>query len=277
VGRDAAAATGLALVLFSACATTGPSSSDGVGYPARQRKTGYEVREASESTDIDGLAVALDHGFISQESAQDAVMRRWPELKRCYQEAGPAMAFAGGPVSLHFVVDPTGHTTDVQVRETRLGNFAVERCLVGVGRQVTFPRPQGGAEATVDYSLEFQSAGGVAVVDLPPSEVEAQVPALHARIHSACERLGADEVTATLYVEGTGAVRSAGLSADGALDAGAVTCVARALAGAVVRPAEFRGPGLGRVTVALREADLLAARDPVRPVSRHAGRRSPRR
>jgi hypothetical protein len=272
--RYAVAASGVALSLFSACATTATSTDQAVGSSSRHRSSGYQVREASESAESGGLEVALDHGFISQDAAQESVMKRWPDLRRCYQAAGPAMDFAAGPVSLRFVVDTGGRTSDVRVLETRLGNYDVERCLVGAGRKVVFPRPQGGAAATVDYALEFLSTGGIAVVDLPASEIEAEVPGLHAQIKSACDRLGAEEVSATLYLEGSGAVRSAGLSSAGALDADAMACVWDALSHARIPPAEFRGPGLGRVTVALREADLVAARDPVRPLS---ARRQPRR
>jgi hypothetical protein len=260
------------LLLLSACATssgTGAAAvADGKG-GARRGVGGYEVREASEGSDSDSrLQLHLDHGFISQEAAQEAVMRRWKDLSRCHQRAGAATRFAGGPVSLHFVIDPTGRTTDTRVTESRLGNIEVEQCLVTVGLTVVFPRPQGNASAGVDYTLEFKSTGETVVIDLPDSELALQLPRLLGRLATECGgQLGADEVSATLYVAAGGAVRSVGLAAPGELDAAAALCVATTLRRTPISLPVLRSGTIGRITVALRTADLLARAEEVRAVS----------
>jgi TonB family protein len=259
--------------LLGGCAT-GESAQEAAGTSGRSMTrgrptSGYEVREASEAADTDGLQISLQHGVISQQAAQDAVSRHFNELTRCYGEAGAAMGFAGGEVTLRFVVDARGTTSDVRVVASRLGNFEVERCLVTVGQTVQFPRPQGNAVATIDYPLEFRSTGDIPVVDLASGELEAELPALYGRLRTACNSLGADEVSATLYIDATGAVRSAGLSSAEAFDGEAGRCVSAALRRWTVRLASIEG-GVGRVTVPLTIGELVARREPSSEVRRYS-------
>jgi TonB family protein len=265
-------------VLFgcASASATGPGLGQAAA-PAR-RVSGYSVHEATDSDENDGrLQMQQDHGFISQEAAQEAVMRRWAELRSCYREAGAATAFAGGPVTLRFVVAATGAISDVQVAETRLGNFEVERCLLAASRTVAFPRPRGGAPASVDYTLEFQSTGDVAVIDFPDDAVDAKLPGLLGQqLGARCQTLGGDEVFATVYVDAAGTVRSAGLASPASLDGEAASCLARALRKARIPVPAVHGRSLGRLKIALRAADLLARTEPP-PAHTRSGRRPPRR
>jgi hypothetical protein len=260
----------LAVVAAGCASTEATREGDWRGRSLTRGKptSGYAVREAAEASDTDGLQISLEHGVISQEAAQEAVAGRLPELTRCYERAGAALAFAGGPVTLRFLVDAQGALTDVRVVESRLGNFEVESCLTEVGRGVHFPRPRGNAVATVDYSLEFRSTGTIAVIELGPEVLEAQLPALYTRLAS-CPHLGAEEVTATIYIDAAGNVRSAGLAADEPLDVTAATCVSASLRRWNVRLESVQG-GVGRVTVPLRSVDLVARREPTPEVRRYS-------
>jgi hypothetical protein len=281
--REVVLASIVAPLAWVGCATGGTGASD--GEPGRtltrgQPTSGYEVREAAESSDTDGLQISLEHGVISQDAAQEAVMARWKELTRCYGQAGPAMGFAGGPVTMRFMVDGRGVTADVRIVDSQLGNFEVERCLVGVGRTIAFPQPKGNATAHIDYTLEFRSTGAIAVMDLPVDELNAQLPALVTRLAGACEGLGAEEVAATLYIDAAGAVRSVGLASPAPFDETAGHCISESIRHWSVRLAAIQG-GVGRVTVPLRSGDLVARRDTSTEGRRYsrssAGRARPRR
>jgi TonB family protein len=65
------------------------------------------------------------------------------EIRSCYQRAGKAQRYAAGKVTLRFLVSGAGQTDDVLVVESNLGNYGVERCLVEVGRRITFKAPEG--------------------------------------------------------------------------------------------------------------------------------------
>jgi hypothetical protein len=256
--RKLACASTIAAIWLAGCASQSTSLTAASGSLTRGHRTsGYEVHEASETTDTDGLQVALQHGVIRQEAAQEAITARLRELTRCYGQAGPAMDFAGGVVSLRFIVDARGATTEVRVIESQLGNFEVERCLMSVGAAVKFPRPLGNATATVDYSLEFRSTGEVPVQELPAGQLDAELPALHARLYAECQRLGADQVSATVYFDAAGTVRSSGLASPEPVDAAAASCVSTVVRRWHLHAGAVHG-GVGRVTVPLRAADLVA-------------------
>jgi outer membrane biosynthesis protein TonB len=176
----------------------------------------------------DGLQVTGEQGFLSQGDAEAAIQRRWSELVRCYEEAGSARDFAGGPVQLRFFVDAQGRVADVHVLESRLGNFDVERCLVRIGRTILFPRPQGGLQTSFEYSLEFRSSGAQPVVDLPGGALDQALAASLAQVTAECGPIGG-EVTATLYVDPLGTVLSVGLASSGPLPEELAACLARSL------------------------------------------------
>jgi hypothetical protein len=247
-------------LLLVGCATRGVSGPTSAGRVEAVRQGGFAVHEAGDEPEGDGLQVSLDHGFISQEAAQDAVMLRWPQLRRCQSAGGAASAFASGAVTLRFMVAPGGQTAAVQVSDSRLGNHEIEECLLAVGRTVTFPRPQGGAEATVDYTMEFQSTGEVPVVD-----VAAEDPRIQAQLAQAAARCDSpgSEVTATVYIDAAGAVRSSGLASTAPLAEATATCLAQALRHTPLPPRLVAGASLGRVTVPLPSTDLIARDAPV--------------
>jgi len=215
-------ALAFALALAGACATTaaGPP-------PAPASAEAWSPAPPADSEN-DGLQLTGEQGFLSQGDAEAAIQRRWSELVRCYEEAGSARDFAGGPVKLRFFVDVQGRVADVHVLESRLGNFDVERCLVRIGRTIAFPRPQGGMQTSFEYSMEFRSSGAEPVVDLPGGALDQALSASLAEITAQCGPIEG-EVTATIYVHPTGTVLSVGLASSGPLPEPLATCLARSL------------------------------------------------
>jgi TonB family protein len=202
-----------------------------------------------------------EHGAIDRDEAEAAIADNWPRLKNCYQEAGDAMAFAEGGVTLRFDVDVSGRTTGVEVIESKLGNFAVESCLGGVARAVRFPRPHGGARARVEYTLEFRSTDERPVLELPRDATDVMRLGLLTHVHTACGSLGANDIEVTAYVDRRGHVASAGLGSKTTVAPERAACAATALATAVVggNPAPD-GDALVRLTFGMSDADLSGAR-----------------
>jgi TonB family protein len=255
---------------LGACATESAAVSESGAPAASGRTRSYTVRAAAgDDPEVGGVELQAEHGYISQEDAEDAIKDHWRDLVRCYDEAGAARAFAGGAVRLRFMVDLAGRVSAVQVLESRLGNFAVERCLVSVARTITVARPKGGT-ASFEYSLEFRSTGELAVIDLPEGQLDGSITAWLPQLAADCRQLGVDEMTATLYIEPHGVVRSVGFASTATLDADAADCVAQSLRRWNV-PVPVKA-GVCRTTLALHNRDLLDPPAPP-PVARPAARR----
>jgi hypothetical protein len=281
MGRRFALAAGL---VIAGCATAEPApepaaaSRQAEPAPRRPRRpSGYQVRQADEARDPDAMAVRLEHGFLVQEDAEEAIRTRWSQLTGCYQEAGAAREFAGGPVKLRFMVDASGRSGDVLVLQSRLGSFPVERCLIGVGRTIVFPRPEGGS-TNFDYTMEFRSTGRTPVMELSPDEVLPLLPALLPKLAAECQQLGAEALDVTLYIGSHGAVKSLGFAAAAALDPASAQCLSDAIHHWVLPLESVQGRALGRVTIALRNEDLLAAaqQQPTHRTGAHRSSRSRR-
>ena len=254
--------TPLVLCLAAGCGTSGAGGSGTSGGTLSSGRTsGYEVREARTDRDGDDtgpLAMRAEEGSLDQEDAQEAIGRHFRKLVRCYDQAGAARDYAGGPVTLRFVVDLDGRALGVHVLQSSLGSFEVERCLTTTALQIRFPRPHGNGRAQVEYSLEFRSTGEVPVVDLPADAATAALPALLTRVGADCHDLGVDEVTATVYVDRRGAVRSLGFSSQAPFPEASAACVAQAVRATPI-PVQIHGEAMGRALIALRNQDV---RDP---------------
>ncbi|HEY0705485.1 MAG TPA: AgmX/PglI C-terminal domain-containing protein [Polyangia bacterium] len=202
-----------------------------------------------------------EQGSIDRDEAEAAIADNWPRLKNCYQEAGSAMTFAEGGVTLRFDVDVSGRTTGVEVIESKLGNFAVETCLGGVARAVRFPRPHGGGRARVEYTLEFRSTDERPVLELPREVTDDVRVGLLAHLHATCGALGANDTEATAYVDRRGHVASAGFGGKTPLAPERAACAANALAQAVVPHSHASdGDALVRLSFGMSDVELDGAR-----------------
>ena len=244
------------MALGLGCATTGGEGQGSIVQKPARRPS----EAANDASNSDGVAMAAERGSLDREEAEGAIASRFDTLKRCYEEAGDAMAFASGTVMLRFDVAVDGRTLGVSVLQSRLGNYAVERCLSQAGQAIRFPRPHGNGRATFEYSLEFRSSEERAVVDLPSDVAIAVRPALVQRLYGDCNAQGLGEMEATLYLDRRGQVHSAGLAAKLPIAAASAACAVGSLARApIALPTAVPGDALGRLTVAVTSADLVAA------------------
>src|SRR5262249_21847031 len=142
---------------------------------------------------------------------EDALQARFEDVRACYERAGKAQEYAGGRVLLRFLIAGDGHAQDVWVVESSLGNYAVERCLVAVGRSLVLKAPTGHKATTFDYPVEFRSTNGMAVLEIDGIKIDHDVAAFMPQL-AACGRLAKETVAAIMYIEPTGFPGSVGLA-----------------------------------------------------------------
>ncbi|HET6146945.1 MAG TPA: TonB family protein [Polyangia bacterium] len=171
------------------------------------------------------MQVRNELGVIETADVEAVLEGHFDEIRGCYQRAGKAQRYAGGKVTLRFRVGGGGQAEDVLVVESNLGNYGVERCLVGVGRRITFKAPEGNRATTFDYPVEFRSTQELAVLDVNDgAKIERDISGLLPRL-AACGRLATDDVTAIMYIEPSGFPGSVGLSAATNLDEAVAGCI----------------------------------------------------
>jgi TonB family protein len=189
---------------------------------ARPAPESHGIRQATPEAD---MQVQNELGVVETADVQDALEGHFDEIRACYQRAGKAQRYAGGKVTLRFRVGGNGQAEDVLVIESNLGNYGVERCLVDVGRRITFKAPEGRKPTTFDYPVEFHSTHELAVLDLNDgAKIEHDISGLLPRL-AACGRLASDDVTAIMYIEPSGFPGSVGLAAETNFDEVVAGCI----------------------------------------------------
>jgi hypothetical protein len=204
----ACALAGTLAQLTSGCATDDEArraadEQERLAEAARSDAPKHPGRHAPEADPVPGMKVDSELGVMDTADVEDTLQARFDDVRACYERAGKAREYAGGRVVLHFLVDGTGHAEDVWVVESTLGNFEVERCLVGVGRSVVFPAPSG---HKIDRDLATF------------------LPQL-----ASCGPLSREPVNAIIYIDPTGFPGSVGLAVGSALDESAGQCVVRTI------------------------------------------------
>jgi len=170
------------------------------------------------------MAMQNEIGVVQDVDVEQVIEVHFDDIRNCYQRAGKAQKYAGGKVTLRFLIGGSGQAEDVLVIASDLGNYGVERCLVDVGRHLTFKAPEGHKATTFDYPVEFRSTHEMAVMDLDGSKIEHDISGLLPRL-AACGRLAADDVTAIMYIEPSGFPGSVGLAAATNFDESVAGCI----------------------------------------------------
>jgi TonB family protein len=143
--------------------TLGATSCGGGGASRRGEPDGQHHLTSSTSAHDgderdDGVVLASSRGVLEPEQVRAAVEPHSNEVSGCYLSRVGARRWLGGRVTLRWKIAPRGGITDVQIIESDLGAWPVERCLLEVARRMQFPEPRGGpAEFTVPF--EFSATG----------------------------------------------------------------------------------------------------------------------
>jgi TonB family protein len=162
------------------------------------------------------------------------------QLEACYTEKVGRRRWLGGQVTLKWWIQKDGTVTQVQIAESDLGAWPVEKCLLDLARQMNFAAPKGG-DADFSLPLEFSAKGRP--ITLGEEETTAQVtPRLADLVECRRGDGGAalavpDDLVVTAYVGTRGKVQSVGFAAAGEVavpDAWA-ECAARKIQGWTLR------------------------------------------
>jgi TonB family protein len=177
-----------------------------------------------------GMTVENELGILDTEDVEATMRDHFDEVRGCYHRAGKAQRYAGGRVMLRFLIGGDGIAQDVLVIESTLGNYEVERCLVEVGRRITFHAPTGHKATTFEYPVEFRSTNQLAVLEVDGLKLDHDLSVLMPQL-AACGRLASEDASAIIYIEPNGFPGSVGLSAGSTLDEEVGDCMVKAIRG----------------------------------------------
>lgn len=160
-------------------------------------------------------------GTVDVAAVQQALERSAGAIEGCYKQHAGSKRYVGGEVRLRVRVARDGAVRSTTV-DSDLGAWEVERCLIGVARDMRFGKPRGG-EAVVELPLSFPPRAAAEAGD--GDELAGKLGAL-----ARCGKARAVLVTA--YVGPGGRITTAGFSSERPLPEGWGDCAldrARAL------------------------------------------------
>jgi hypothetical protein len=210
------------VLLLAACSHAPPKKEE----PAPQAAAAAPV--APRKDPDEDMQVTGTLGTLNDEEVSGPFQRRWDEITQCYQDAKSKLWYLGGKVELKIRIDKTGAPKSTFVSSSTVGSYDVERCILGIARELQFSRPHGGSEAEFTYPIEFRGKGAVTTWDEGRVTPHIKKPKNRKDV-SECKKQSPNGMPAqlmmTMYVAPGGKITSAGLAADAPLDDAFAACL----------------------------------------------------
>jgi TonB family protein len=227
-----ATVSGTGMMMTAGCAADSGAREASADKPMKRRRAGRAGQAGSFESSAGASEMTLENevGVYDGKDLDAALGEHKDEIRDCYERAGKAQRYAGGQVTLRFLVGGDGTPGDVLVIASDLGNYDVERCLVETGRRIKFPAPDGRKATTFEYPVEFRSTNQLAVLDADGLKVDHDLSVFLPQL-AACGQLAANDANAIMYIEPNGFPGSVGLAAGSTLDEDVGDCMVQTIRG----------------------------------------------
>jgi TonB family protein len=94
-------------------------------------------------------------GSLDRSLIDEVIKRHMNQIRYCYQRELTKNPSLGGKIVVKFVIAKDGTVSKANIKETTMGNPAVEECVLGRFRRMQFPKPKGGGIVIVSYPFLF--------------------------------------------------------------------------------------------------------------------------
>jgi hypothetical protein len=94
-------------------------------------------------------------GSLDKKVIKDVIREHHGEVRACYEVELAKQPDLNGRVLSQFTISATGNVVAVVLRDSTVGNPAIEECLRRRLLTWTFPKPRGGGNVDVVYALNF--------------------------------------------------------------------------------------------------------------------------
>ena len=229
------------LLLASSCAAVAPPSPEAA-------KPVIEDIEEELQLGTGPLSLESEIGGMSQYGVERRLAELHPRFIRCVEQASQRLSAIGGRVNVRMRVDRSGNVRWAYLSDTTLGDREAELCVLELVKGRRWPRPKSG-EGLAETSFEVEAAES-------PRELNAARASgftYQARVATrACRKGVPGAFTATVYVNDSGEVLSAGVAPPDETGESASDCIATALLGVRARGLVATRDAPAKVSVLIR-------------------------
>lgn len=94
-------------------------------------------------------------GALDRSLIDEVIKRHMNQIRYCYQREMTRDPSLAGKVVIRFTIAGDGSVSQASVKESTMGNGAVESCITGRFMRMQFPEPRGGGVVIVSYPFLF--------------------------------------------------------------------------------------------------------------------------
>jgi hypothetical protein len=164
------------------------------------------------------IQVTGTRGVLAAQDIQAGLAPHVAAMDACYKDQLKQKKFVSGKLTVEILVARTGQVGRARVMESDVGDWAVEKCVLGVARGMTFAKPKGGdGQALFQVPLNL-SSDQTPLETWPEEQVAGAVADKRAQLDACAGQAGGAPpagVTVTLYVGNRGEVKAVGFASSG--------------------------------------------------------------
>jgi hypothetical protein len=214
--------------LFAGCAAPAKSVPD-IVYRPRPKPVVQPSREEREAKADARVAVRGIEGTLSNYDVRHTMEKRGAEFGACHEPRARRMPRLAGNIEFAIRVTPEGAVSQVQVRNSDVGDRSLERCFAEVISATPFPRPNGG-EANVSYTMILGPARPGKDPELWETDrIERLLAKQAPELRESCAVPSEGSYTITAYVNRKGRVVTAGVASPEGSEAETLDCLVQGL------------------------------------------------
>jgi hypothetical protein len=178
-------------------------------------------------------------GGMNAEKTQAVFNAAASDLKSCFIEGSRRVEFLSGRVHFAVEVDSSGRLSKAYLKDSTLGDRRTEQCMLEALESRKWPKPVGGRVGRADGDFQFDADSEVRLpVAWSVGDIKKGLAKLNKKLR-ACKSSNPSAIyRATLYVDTSGAVLSAGVATPDGEGATASDCVVD-----VLKQAMMSSPG----------------------------------
>jgi hypothetical protein len=177
----------------------------------------------------EGMSANAEIGALNEAAVDSAFQKSLSGFERCMQSGARRVEFIGGKVAFYIEVDREGALGDARLEESTIGDHDTEKCMLGVLRKKSWPKPVGGDKGYARKSFDFDPPNDVR----PPTDWDSE------RLSEALKKLDRElgeckqglsgRFKATMYVAIDGSALSVGVVPPNQAGEAALDCLVEKL------------------------------------------------
>ena len=230
-----------ALVLATAVAAAGCG---GASSDAKSPGGSLEDGEVEQSRPGALPMTSAEIGALDEDAVEATFNGAMEDLMGCRNRGAERIEFLGGSVRFFVKIDGSGNAAHVHLEKTTLGDRETEKCMLGVLKGLSWPKPVGGEHGIAQSGFSFDANDVRPPTEWGDDNVADVVSSLSGELDG-CG--GSGGFTATLYVDTDGSVLGAGAAPPDEGAESQVDCIVDVLKGA-----KFSSPGSWPAKVTVR-------------------------